>query len=426
MSLKDVNDQNRICDSSWDFRGEDTKSSNHGFHTYPAMMIPQIAQRLIKDWGSKTAVVLDPFMGSGTSLLEAKRHNNFSIAYGVDINPLARLITKVKTTPINDTNLQREANKLLDEIRSEKTEIEFRQKSINKPNYYNIDFWFKSRVIQDLSIIKENIEKIDDDDIQDFFKVVFSETVRNVSNTRNSEFKLYRMSKETLEKYNPNTILFFKKKVQQNIDSMKHFNKERTNTKIKILNEDSRNKTSIPSNSVDLILTSPPYGDSRTTVAYGQFSRLALQWLDFDYETVKQIDNVSLGGKPTKDLKNRLGSETLKTIINLIEAKDQKRARDVLSFYNDFFQCIKEFDRVIRKGGTLCFVVGNRTVKSINIPTDIIISELFQSLGNYEHLKTIVRNIPSKRMPKKNSPTNVKGELVTTMNHEYIVILKKK
>ena len=117
--------------------------------------------------------------------------------------------------------------------------------------------------------------------MKDFFLISFSETVRNVSNTRNREYKLYRMSKDMLEKHSPNTFEEFEKKSLKNISSMEEFFKEyNKKCNINILAEDTRNLTSIPANSVDLIVTSPPYGDSRTTVAYGQFSRLGLQWLD--------------------------------------------------------------------------------------------------------------------------------------------------
>jgi hypothetical protein len=70
------------------------------------------------------------------------------------------------------------------------------------------------------------------------------------------------------------------------------------------------------------------------------------------------------------------------------------------------------------------WVVGNRTVKKVNIPTNIIIGELGRQY-NLIPVATIPRNISSKRMPKENSPTNVKGEKVATMNKENIVVLRK-
>lgn len=96
---------NKQIDLTWDFRYDDTKISNHGYHPYPAMMIPQVARRLIEEFGTDAKILCDPFMGTGTSILEAKLHPNFEKAYGIDINPLARLIAQVKTTPIEYQSL---------------------------------------------------------------------------------------------------------------------------------------------------------------------------------------------------------------------------------------------------------------------------------------------------------------------------------
>ena len=151
--------ENRIKfkDESWDFRKDFTKYSNHGFHTYPAMMIPQVARRLIGAYGKNAKVLLDPFVGSGTALLEATLHKNFEKTYGIDINPLALLISKVKTTPINPKLLWKEYHELMEKCLDDKKEVNFSQKQIENPNFPNIDFWFKPQVITDLAIIRKNI-----------------------------------------------------------------------------------------------------------------------------------------------------------------------------------------------------------------------------------------------------------------------------
>ncbi len=418
-------DEKKFVDTSWDFRNEFTKFSTHGYHTYPAMMIPQIARRLIRTYGKNAKVLFDPFMGSGTALLEGVLDPNFEKAYGVDINPLALLISKVKTTAIEPQLLWNEYHALVRNCITEKEEVSFKQKKIETPKFFNIEFWFKPEVILDLAIIKKNIDKIKNKDIRDFFLIAFSETVRDVSNTRKREYKLYRMSPEMLRKHNPKTLQEFREKAKENIYRMENFIKEKNGCEVYILAEDSRFKTSIPDNSVDLIVTSPPYGDSRTTVAYGQFSRLALQWLGYDTKQVYEIDKVSLGGVPTETLNIKLDSSTLRQILDEISKIDSIRAKDVLSFYVDFDKCIQELHRVTKKGAYLCFVVGNRTVKGVKIPTDVIINELFQAKNHYEHINTFIRNIPHKRMPSKNSPTNIKGNHAVTMNEEFIVILKK-
>ncbi|MCK4729993.1 MAG: DNA methyltransferase [Candidatus Aenigmarchaeota archaeon] len=418
--------EKKFIDTSWDFRKEYTKSITHGYHTYPAMMIPQIARRLIRSYGKNANILLDPFMGSGTALLEGILHSQFKEVYGIDINPLALLISKVKITPIEPQQLWDEYHKLVKNYLSDKNEVSFKQKKIETPKFFNIDFWFKPEAIIDLTLIKNNIEKIKNKDIKNFFLIVFSETVRNVSNTRKREYKLYRLNPEALKKHNPKTIEEFRNKAKKNIYGMEEFIKEKYNCKVHILDEDTRYKTSLQDNSVDLIITSPPYGDSGTTVAYGQFSRLALQWLDYDKQTVSDIDKISLGGIPTKDLKNYLSSPTLKKTLNKISKIDPRRAKDVLSFYVDFDKCVEELHRVTKKGAFLCFVVGNRTVKGTQIPTDEIVLELFQAKNNYKHHNTFIRNIPHKRMPKLNSPTNITGNHAVTMNEEWIVILEKQ
>jgi len=174
-------------------------------------------------------------------------------------------------------------------------------------------------------------------------------------------------------------------------------------------------------NSIDIVVTSPPYGDSRTTVAYGQFSRLANEWLG--YNAANQIDNMLMGGKRRK-CNFKFSSKDLNEAISKIKSEDAQRARDVISFYEDYENSIKNVSKVIKKGGFACYVVGNRTVKGITIPTDEVTAQIFEDCG-FIHLETIIRNIPSKRMPYKNSPSNVKGLTSSTMKNEYIVICQK-
>ncbi|MEK7249533.1 MAG: DNA methyltransferase [Bacteroidota bacterium] len=193
---------------------------------------------------------------------------------------------------------------------------------------------------------------------------------------------------------------------------------------VRILDEDTRQKTSVPIGSVDLVVTSPPYGDSKTTVAYGQYSRLSLQWLDLPWERVKNIDSHSLGGRKNATILDNLSSTTLEQTLKEIQAIDKIRVKDVDSFFVDFQSCLKEIHRVCKKGATLCFVVGNRTVKGVKIPMDTIVAEMASELG-FKYVETKHRNIPNKRMPSKNSPSNIEGELGETMTKEHIVILKK-
>jgi SOS regulatory protein LexA len=423
-----VNDEKyvRRIDYSWDYKGENTKTYTHGIHTYPAMFIPQVARRLLKNFSQAGDTICDIFCGSGTALVESKLLGRN--AYGIDLNPFAIFLAKAKTTPINPSALTNEYFKLLSEIDPPATlRVAMRAGKIKKPIFNNIDFWFKEKVIIQLAKIKKAILKIKDEDMRNYFMVSFSETVRLSSNTKNGEFKLVRIKKEKLETYNPDVLGIFKKKAEANIKGMTDFYKD-VNKKAwtKIIYGDSSKTNGIKDNSIDCIITSPPYGDSRTTVAYGQFSRLSAQWIDIfeDPNKASGVDNELLGGKATKTLEHTLDSKYLKDSLNKIAKIDEKRAKDVLSFYIGLNDCLKQAYKILKSKKYFCLVVGNRLVKQVRIPTDFIIAELGEKIG-FTCEDVFVRNIPGKRMPTKNSPTNIVGALEETMNKESIVVLRK-
>lgn len=409
----------RRIDYSWDFNGAKTKPYTHGLHAYPAMFIPHVAKRLLLSYSQKGDTICDIFCGSGTALVESKLLGRNS--YGIDLNPLAIFLAKAKTEYINPNTLSKEYLKLLDRING------IKNKEIEKPSFFNLEFWFKNKTIVELAKIKKAIKEIKNKKIQNFFLVSFSESVKKSSNAKNGEFKLVRIKKEELENYNPNVLDIFRKKTETNIKGMEEYYKDvDRKTWAKVIYGDSSKINEIKDNSIDCIITSPPYGDSRTTVAYGQFSRLSAQWIDIfeNPDKASRVDNELLGGKPTKELEHNLSSVYLNEIMDKISKRDEKRAKDVLSFYVDLNRCLKKAYKILKPKKYFCLVVGNRLVKQVRIPTDFIIAELGKKIG-FTCEDIIIRNIPGKTMPTKNSPTNIAGKLEETMNKESIVILRK-
>lgn len=414
--------EKKYIDESWDFEDANTKTLTHCFHSYPAMMIPQVAARLIEKYGKNANLLFDPYCGTGTSLVDANVKNINAV--GTDLNPLARLIAKAKTTPINIQTLDLYLKDFNDWIFSLRFGIK-KNNSFIIPKFDNIDYWFTKDVQIKLAILKHYIDNIDNEQIKNFFLVAFSETVRESSLTRNGEFKLYRISEKNLKTFNPDVYAIIENKLSRNRKGLISFlNAKENNSTSKIYSFNTVfniPKEILPDSSVDIVVTSPPYGDSRTTVAYGQFSRLANQWLGF--QEASKLDNELMGGKrPIKV--EKFGINVLDEIIEQIGNKDEKRVKDVYSFYKDYLFSINNISKVIKKNGFACFVVGNRRVKSITLPTDEITSEMLK-LNGFQHIETIIRRIPNKRMPLKNSPTNVKGKKDSTMNYEYIVVMQK-
>jgi hypothetical protein len=167
-------------------------------------------------------------------------------------------------------------------------------------------------------------------------------------------------------------------------------------------------------------LTGPPYGDSKTTVAYGQFSTLSNEWMDV--ADARKIDSMLMGGKPGKRL---YLNGVIGECVNEIAKIRPKRATEVSGFYFDLADSIAAVARGIISGGYAVYVVGNRTVNGVCLPTDGFIAERFVENG-FEHLFTYRRKIGNKSMPSRNSPSNRPGETGETMNYEYIVACRKK
>ncbi|WP_455536681.1 TRM11 family SAM-dependent methyltransferase [Prevotella koreensis] len=408
----------RKVNDRWSFKEANTKEFTHCYHTYPAMMIPQIARTLIEEYKPKgrLELILDPYMGSGTTLVEASLAGVNSI--GTDLNPLARLMGKVKTTHYNYKSILKQFRDIQSEL------IFYTEDKVKERNFdriSNYSFWYNEDNLLKLSYISQLIKDVMD---KDFFNIALSEVVREVSFTRNGEFKRYRMNEVQIAKFNPDTFTLFEKKVLRNIEGLKNYtSRVKDNVKASIYDFNTMYgipKDIIKESDVDMVVTSPPYGDSRTTVAYGQFSRWANEWFNFD--NAKNLDNLLMGGK--KATEEIFKTTSIRDVLDEINGLEHKRYLEVVSFLNDYYQSIENVAKTVRSGGTVCYVVGDRRVKGVQISLDYFTAEMFEKFG-FKHKITIVRGIPNKRMPALTSPSNKVGAKVSTMSHEYIVILNK-
>jgi site-specific DNA-methyltransferase (cytosine-N4-specific) len=405
----------------WTFQGENTRQLTHCYHDYPARMIPQVARQFLEIFTeNKKGVLLDPYCGTGTTLVEGFI-NGFDVI-GFDLNPLARLIAKAKTTILNLPDLDFFISKFNKYILAKHQNTEIPEiKGISR-----LEFWFKPEVVEKLSIIKKFIQEIENTEIKLFFLTAFSETVRESSNTRTHEFKLYRYNEATLANFQPNVFELMSKKLLRNRKGFLNFltiiNETRNNNKSEIFEFNTvKESPSELNEKVDIVLTSPPYGDSTTTVAYGQYSRLSAAWLDL-FEPEK-IDSKLMGSKKRQQFDD-FACENLDIAITKIAEIDLKRATEVSSFYIDLQESVKNISKLVKSNGLACYVVGNRKVKGVILPTDIAVKTFFEQ-NNFKYINTFHREIPNKRMPLRNSPSNIIGKTENTMNQEYIVVMKK-
>ena len=418
-----------IQKTDWTFMDKSTGQFTHALHLYPARMHPEIAKRVIAKYvRSGREVVFDPFMGSGGVLLEGILHGNHSI--GIDINPFAVLLSKVKTTPIR-MNL----NNILKEIISKSTKNRDCHPEC-LPQRLDIDNWYKPDTVNTLVALKYHIFKIKDINTRDFFKVCLSLTIRKSSYQRNGAWKIHRMSDSDRERFNPKPIEIFQQIAQDNISKMNDLVSVAPRGRAHCIHGDSRDIVGnflrvedgvLHDGKAHLVVTSPPYGDHGTTVAYGQFSKHSSLWLDLPEVAV---DRIGLGGQHKVD-GDDLGSETLNTTLesvrrnDLILTKNKKpcRTEAVYSFFYDLDKCLDEISKsLVPEKSHCCFVVANRTVRRVVIPTDTITMQLGRKYGF--KVKTVIdRSIPNKAMPLKNAPENISHDTGNTMTRESVIIM---
>ena len=369
-----VNYLQKLDKIDWECEKENTRYLTHNYHPYPSKYIPQIPKNLIQIFSKKRELVLDNFVGSGTTLVECKLLGRNGI--GVDINPLACLVSKVKITNLDVRALLKERNRQIRRIKDVVISSK-KEKSIDLPPNPNITNWFQPHTIKELLIIKGCIDKIKEQDIRNFFMVAFSSIIRTVSNAA-SGFGNLMISKNPPKK--KNVFKKFISKLDGMIKEMVEFNEmSDKSVNIKIFNRNTKNLDFIPNSSIDLLCTHPPY---MASVPYAEYQKLFCWWLGYN---PRKLDRELIGGQ-------RFRKDTADRYL-----RDMKR-----SFFD---MC-----RVLKKNRFCCVVIGNPLYRSKIWDLNKYLAKIGEEVG-FSLKKEIVRGKYKTTMGK--------------MKHEYILIFRK-
>lgn len=402
---------------------------------YPAMMVPSVQEPIIEKLSealNKNVSLLDPFMGASNTLVTGMKYG--MNVFGQDINPLSILLSQVKTNFYQKDELVDAAHRVSSCINSDTSDA-------IEVSFININKWFTKDVQIDLSKIYRAIRREPDLRIRKFFWVALAETIRLTSNDRTSTFKMHMRSIEEINSRQVSAIKTFgsisKKNIKNFVDYISvlvdkgHIKKGKYIKNAEVVWGDTNSGINTQKN-FNLLVTSPPYGDNQTTVTYGQFSYLPLQWIplediddtiEMDYlKTAQSIDNRSLGGyikENIDDIEERVfeKSKTLKTFINQFKNGERKKAEKVTRFINDLDNSIDKMLPRMRKDSFLVWTIGNRNVNKQVVRNDLILNELFISKG-INLFTDLEREILSKRMPGRNNFSDM-------MSKEKILIFKK-
>lgn len=375
----------------------DVNTHTHGFHKYPAKFIPHIPKWAITKYlnGNKDKNILDPFCGSGTTLVEGVLAGYNTI--GVDIDPLSAMISKVKTTRLDEKELKNISEWLVKELNTKK-------KGIFKPDCETIEHWFTKDAISKLSIIRTLInqipEKFGDNkkvkDIQDLLLICFSSIIRKVSNADDESQKTYVSHTKIKEPKEVNSL--FLSQLDLFVDRAIKFaltTSSKTKSKIIVSSSADSLEKKLNGKKIDLAVTSPPYIKA---IDYIYNQMVELFWIGdlFQMQTqTKQNEKKThyIGNKQISkvEFKNYTPHNTILSIEKLDEKLKEvydtdkknghKHSYVAFKYFTEMEKHFLEMSKCLTPGTHYVLVVGDSNVSEVFFDTASFLIEIGERNG---------------------------------------------
>lgn len=348
LQVKDTNSSAELANSAqvlahlaivdWAFTDDDTGYLTHNLHPYAAKFIPQIPAHLIARLSLPGELVLDPFSGSATTAVEALRLGRRVIC--IDANPLSELIGRAKTTVLTDEievgleDLCLTVASFVTSITSEEQSVALAERYRGQiPDIPNFLHWFSPVVIGELALLRQLIEQMNNAASRDVARLSFSKIVFKVS-YQDAETRYARREKEITPGA---TLRLFISELRMIHRKLRKASRFFQYGQAQFYTLDSREvaESILPENSIDLLVTSPPYPNSND---YHLYHRFRLFWLGYD---------------PRIFGKQEIGSHL----------KHQRKKTGFEEYVSDMQACMKRFVHALRPGRYAAFVVGDGVYK---------------------------------------------------------------
>jgi DNA modification methylase len=329
--------------AEWAFTDEQTKENLHSIHPYPAKFIPQIPRKALGLWAPKNGLILDPFAGVGTTLLESQLSGRKSI--GIDSNPVAALVAQTKTYPYSADDLEYLQN-LVSKLEIGLPKAKIRPDLV--PDDVRFLSWFDSQVIDAIYKIK-GLALIESDPYKSFMLTALSAIIVRVSK-QDSDTRYSRVEKNQLTSSEVEKI--YLRRFRQSVEALAAIHPKPKAESI-FIHGDARLKSSIKKNSVDLIITSPPYLNAYD---YHKYHRQRIHVIDGDpvYARTTEIGGHDRFTRPKADPE---------------------------IFFSDLEACLVEWERVLKPDGKAFILIGDAIVhgKSVMVADEMI--RIAESVG---------------------------------------------
>ena len=393
------------------FISKEQRAYTHSIHKYPAKFFPELPRFLIERYSKRGDIVLDPFMGSGTTNLECMLHGRGSI--GVDVDPFSRLLTRVKTTPLSPIELAECSdymNKKLSLYNSDKPAKE-------SPDFPYRKKWFTPNTTKELAFIKYYIDKYPVPRVRDFMRVTFSSIIRKVSQADD------HCTRTVIRKNRPKKInsgycfKVFRKRLINNINGMRElYEKIGGHTGVTIPDNCTATNITLDNDSIDMAVTSPPYLNA---VDYPRTHQLETYWLGIANGSLRDHKALHIGTEVVSSSDyNSLhltGIKTADKVIRKIYKVDPRRAYIASKYITDMGANLSEVRRVLKPGGVYSMVIGSNKVRGHTFENWRYVKEAAKARGftvKLVFVSEIINHFIRMQRPER-------------INDDYVLILQK-
>lgn len=411
----------QLLQSDLNFHGKNSTYSSHAIHAFPAKFPPQLPRIFIENLTEPNDIVLDPMMGSGTTLLEAVSLGRSAI--GVDIDPLAVRISHAKLNPKTVINIGDEGLRVVanaeNRLRKASSDLEKRLKSrFSEENRKFIDYWFLPKTQIELLALLEEIEKIENASVRSFLLLNFSATIITKSGGVSLALDLAhtRPHRVMSKKIQP-AIDEFRKRLKRNLQNI-HAS-DLAEAPFVILGG-SIEKLPLANDSVDLIVTSPPYASN--AIDYMRAHKFSLIWLGFSASELGSLRRNYIGADSTSGINYLSLPAFAQEIVKTIEKADKKKAQVLHRYFSEMTTALQEMKRVLKPQKAAILVVGNSVMRGISTETDRCLGEIGKHIG-FHLVHVGIRDLDrDKRMlPARKNASNASSQIEARMHQEYII-----
>lgn len=346
-------------------------------HPFPARMAPEIVCSFIKQT-KRPIRVLDPMMGSGTVVALAQSLNHQ--AFGIDIDPLATLIARVWTSPVNPERVRRVANRVLQRAamlyKTARAASAYPSGADEETQRF-IDYWFDGWARRQLFCLSVCIDRVRDIATRDLLWCAFSRLIiaKQAGASRALDLahsRPHRHFKTGPLKPFPNFLSSVEHVLKNVLIKRNRFRGNRATVRL----GDAR-KLRVKTASIDMVLTSPPYLNA---IDYIRCSKFSLVWMGHRVESLRLLRSASVGTEIGR------GHETDEEIARIIRAlrisKLSRRMRNIVSAYvDDMRAAVTEVERVLVRGGRAIYVVGENTIRGTYIKNATMLKLVAEGAG---------------------------------------------